>query len=352
MIRLLIFDIDGVLTDGTIIVDTDGHEQKKINLKDIDAIFELKRRGFLLGAITGESSAIVSYFKKRFPWDYFCAGEKNKKQKILEISQNAGISLEEICYIGDGKYDINPLESVGLGICPADAIEDAKRSADIILQTEGGAGELWELVGLLDKYNRPEVREHYFLERLEEHRDIFKKLASDTELMKTVMDIADRIVGIFETDGCVFLCGNGGSAADAQHIATEFVSRFYKERPAMNAEALSVNTSTLTAVGNDYSFERVFARQLEAKAKRGDIVIGISTSGRSKNILEAFHYAKENGICTVLLTGDHELHEYAQDIDYMVKIPSKITPRVQEAHIFIGHLIAEYVEYKKYGEVK
>ena len=177
-----------------------------------------------------------------------------------------------------------------------------------------------------------------------------KEISSDMELMSTVMNIGEKILDIFEQNGQVLLCGNGGSASDAQHIATEFISRFYRERPAMNAEALSVNTSTLTAVGNDYSFERVFVRQVEAKAHQGDMVIGISTSGKSKNVLEALRYAKSQGITTVMLMGDFENPQLDEIVDYLVKVPSKITPRIQETHIFIGHVIAEYVEFKKYGE--
>lgn len=350
MIRLIIFDIDGVLTDGTIIIDENGIEQKKINLKDIDAIFELKRKGFLLAAITGEASDIVSYFQKRFPWDYFYSGQKQKKNVIQQLEEQTGIAAQEICYVGDGKYDVEPLQYVNLGICPADAIDKAKQAADIILQNAGGAGCLWELVEILDKYNKPHCKEHYFMERLEEHRSIFKKISSDMDLMEIVMNIGEKLLEIFEKNGQVLLCGNGGSAADAQHIATEFVSRFYRERPAMNAEALSVNTSTLTAIGNDYSFERVFARQVEAKAHPGDMLIGISTSGKSKNVLEALRYAKKHGIVTVMLMGDFDNPELNEIVDYLVRIPSKITPRIQEAHIFVGHVIAEYVEYKKYGE--
>ncbi len=118
----------------------------------------------------------------------------------------------------------------------------------------------------------------------------------------------------------------------------------------MNAEALSVNTSTLTAVGNDYSFERVFVRQLEAKAHPGDMVIGISTSGTSRNVWEALKYARENGILTVLMTGGAEHTELENMVDYSIQIPSFVTPRIQEAHIFIGHIIAEYVEHRMFGE--
>ncbi len=346
MIKLIVFDIDGVITNGSVIIDSKGTEQKQINLKDIDAIFELHRRGYKLAAITGEDTDIVNYFEKRFPWDYFYRGNKTKKDTLQRIEVETGIDRENICYVGDGKYDVDSLAYAGLGLCPANAIDRARNAADIILQNNGGEGCIWEMISLLEKYNDDDCSHNYFFRRLEEHTDIFKKLASDEEVTDTIMAIAERIISILKNNGAIYLCGNGGSAADAQHIATEFISRFYKERPGLNAEALSVNTSTLTAIGNDYSFERVFARQLEAKAQEGDMVIGISTSGTSKNILEALRYARKNGIVSVLLMGGNEDPELNRVADYIIKVPSLITPRIQEAHIFIGHVIAEYVEYK------
>lgn len=352
MIELIVFDIDGVITDGSVIIDSDGREQKQINMKDIDAIFELHRRGYKIAAITGEDTEIVGYFENRFPWTYFYRGSKTKKETMQLIEAGTGISRENICYIGDGKYDVEPLTYAGLGLCPADAIDKAKNAADIVLQKNGGDGCVWEIISILEKYNDENCAHNYFFRRLEEHTHIFKKLASDQELTDTVMEIGDRIIGIFRQNGGIYLCGNGGSAADAQHIATEFISRFYKERPGLNAEALSVNTSTLTAIGNDYSFERIFSRQLEAKARPGDMVIGITTSGTSLNVLEAFRYAKEHDITTALLMGGYENPELDGVAEYIIKVPSLITPRIQEAHIFIGHVIAEYVEYRLFGESK
>lgn len=346
MIKLIVFDIDGVITDGTVIIDSAGNEHKQMNLKDIDAVFELHKSGYKLAAITGESSEIVDYFEKRFPWDYFYRGNKTKKETIQLIEKRAGVTRESICYVGDGKFDIEPLAYAGLGVCPANAIDRAKNVSDVILKNDGGKGCIWELISILEKYNDGECSYKYFYDRMEEHSNILKKLASDHKLVSTIMGIGDKVIEIFKNHGAVYLCGNGGSAADAQHIATEFVSRFCKERPGLNAEALSVNTSTLTAIGNDYSFERIFARQLEAKAHAGDMVIGITTSGTSKNVLEALRYAKKNGIFSVLLMGERETSELNDVSDYIVKVPSLITPRVQEAHIFIGHVIAEYVEHK------
>lgn len=348
MIELIVFDIDGVITDGSVIIDSNGTEQKQINLKDIDAIFELHRRGYKLAAITGEDTDIVNYFEKRFPWEYFYRGNKTKKETMQQIEQGTGIGRENICYVGDGKYDVEPLTYAGLGLCPANAIDKAKNAADIILQNDGGKGCIWEIISILEKYNDETCAHSYFFQRLEEHTNIFKKLASDQELTDTVMEIGDKIISILKEGGGIYLCGNGGSAADAQHIATEFISRFYKERPGLNAEALSVNTSTLTAIGNDYSFERVFARQLEAKAKAGDMVIGITTSGTSKNVLEALRYAQKNGLVSVLMMGGFEDPELDGVADNVIKVPSLITPRIQEAHIFIGHVMAEYVEHRMF----
>lgn len=350
MIKLLIFDIDGVLTDGTVIVDVTGREQKKVNLKDIDAIYALKKDGYTLAAMTGENTEIVSYFRDRFPWDYFYQGNKNKRKTIEQLAQELGVDREEICYIGDGKYDVESLAYAGLGICPKDAIQEAKEAADVILQSVGGQGGLWELTGILKGLKQEKTPENYFYKRWSEHTCLFKSLASDHRLIMNIMKIAGDIIELQKRHSSVFLCGNGGSAADAQHIATEFISRFYKERPAMNAEALTVNTSTLTAVGNDYSYERIFVRQLEAKGRAGDMLIGISTSGRSKNVIEALRYAKENCIITVLLMGDYDCPGIEQMCDYIIRVPSKETPRIQEAHIFLGHLLAEYTEYKMYVE--
>lgn len=349
MIKIVIFDIDGIITDDTIIVDDTGKEQKRMNFKDVDAIFELNRRGFLLAAITGESNAMVQYFRNRFPWDYFYSNDKKKKDTIKQLVADSGIALEEICFIGEGKYDVEALEYVGLGICPSDSIPEAKKAADIILQNSGGHGCVWELLAILEEYNSANSPHNYFYQRLEEHSNIFKSMASDMKLIDDVMAIGDRIINTFENGGKLLLCGNGGSAADAQHIATEFISRFYKERKAMNAEALTVNTSTLTAISNDYSYEKVFVRQIEAKGNAGDILMGISTSGKSKSVLEALRYARSKGIYAIMLMGEFYNFELEDAADLVIKVPSKITPRIQEAHIFLGHLLAEYVEHCMYA---
>ena len=240
----------------------------------------------------------------------------------------------------------------GLSFCPADAAQEAQLAADVVLSRNGGEGCVWEMVGILADYNAPPSGQRFFLDRLEEHRLIFHRMAADRSLMGQMLALARQTVACVRQGGQIFLCGNGGSAADAQHIATEFIGRFYQERAAINAEALSVNTSTLTAIGNDYGFERVFVRQLEAKARTGDVVIGLSTSGRSPNVIQALHYAKANGMLSVAFTGMDEPRELQEAADLIVHAPSKITPRIQECHIFLGHLLAEYVEAELFPQNK
>lgn len=344
MIKLVVFDIDGVLTDGSIQVDSQGNEQKRVNLKDIDAVYELKRKGYLLAAMTGENSAIVSYFQRRFPWDHFFSGCKRKAETLTQLMDDLGLDRESVAYIGDGKYDIEVLPLAGLSFCPADAVKQAQLAADIVLSRRGGEGCVWELSELLEVYNRPASDRRFFLDRLEEHRLLFHKMASDRVLMDDMLSLAQKTVACIRKGGQIFFLGNGGSAADAQHIATEFIGRFYQERAALNAEALTVNTSTLTAIGNDYGFERVFVRQLEAKGRPNDVVIGLSTSGRSPNVVLALQYAREHGMLSAAFVGKEEPRKLREACDLILHAPSTVTPRIQECHIFLGHILAEYVE--------
>lgn len=168
-------------------------------------------------------------------------------------------------------------------------------------------------------------------------------LLADADLIATVGRVTEIMVDAFRAGKKLLLCGNGGSAADAQHIAAEFVGRFAFDRPALPALALSVNTSCVTAIGNDYGFDLVFSRQIEALAHRGDVVVGISTSGKSANVLLAMTTAKKMELHTVGLTGSNG-SELADSVDHCICAPSNETPRIQECHILVGHIISEMVE--------
>jgi D-sedoheptulose 7-phosphate isomerase len=168
-------------------------------------------------------------------------------------------------------------------------------------------------------------------------------LLRNTEVVSIIAKVSERLVDTITKGNKLLLFGNGGSAADAQHIAAEFVGRFAFDRPALPALALSVNTSCVTAIGNDYGFDRVFSRQIEALARPGDLAIGISTSGNSSNVLHGLSVAHKMGLCTVALTGCTG-GKLKNVVDHCICAPSNETPRIQECHILIGHIISELVE--------
>ena len=175
-------------------------------------------------------------------------------------------------------------------------------------------------------------------------------LKNDT-LLKTTQQIADEMVKALKNGNRIYFCGNGGSAADAQHLAAEFSGRFYTDRDALPAEALHCNTSYLTAVANDYSYDVVYARLIKGIAQKGDFVVGLSTSGNSANIIKAFEVAREKGVHTVGFTG--ETGGKMKDLsDYLVNVPSKDTPRIQESHIMLGHIICQLVEEIYFADTK
>jgi D-sedoheptulose 7-phosphate isomerase len=191
-----------------------------------------------------------------------------------------------------------------------------------------------------------------FVERvsrsIEDSIAVKQKLLDSNELIASIARVSELLVHCLHQGNKVLLFGNGGSAADAQHIAAEFVGRFAFDRPALPALALSVNTSAVTAIGNDYGFELVFSRQIEALGRQGDVAIGISTSGNSRNVVCAMHAAKRLGIATIALTGQSG-GELKGQVDHCICAPSDRTPRIQECHILIGHVISELTEASLFG---
>ncbi len=173
-------------------------------------------------------------------------------------------------------------------------------------------------------------------------------LMVDAYLIAQIDTVVNVITSAFQNGNSVYFAGNGGSAADAQHLAAEFSGRFYKDRKALPSEALHCNTSYLTAVANDYSYEVIYARLIEGITKPGDVLVGISTSGNSGNIVKAFEMAKTKQVVTIGFTGDKggKMKEIS---DYLINVPSNDTPRIQESHILVGHIICELVESNIFG---
>lgn len=185
---------------------------------------------------------------------------------------------------------------------------------------------------------------NYFAKSLE----VKKQLVADTATLSAISTLADKVCDAYANGNKVILAGNGGSAADSQHIAAEFVSRFFFDRPGLPAIALSTDTSMLTAIGNDYGYEKLFSRQLQAQSKPGDVFIGISTSGNSKNIVAATELAKSLEVFSVALCGSDGI--LAGMADLAIQVPSSSTPHIQECHICIGHVVCAIVEKRMFPQ--
>jgi len=184
---------------------------------------------------------------------------------------------------------------------------------------------------------------NYITEQITDNIKTMSSLLEDHELLSRIEAAAIACVMSLRGGGKILLAGNGGSAADAQHIAGEFVSRFAFDRPGLPAIALTTDTSILTAIGNDYGYETLFARQVQALANKGDVLVAYSTSGKSPNIISAMQMAKKNGVICIAMTGSRD--GAMRDLsNYYLDAPSIFTPRIQEAHALIGHILCGYVE--------
>jgi D-sedoheptulose 7-phosphate isomerase len=184
---------------------------------------------------------------------------------------------------------------------------------------------------------------NYIKDQIKKSYETKQAIYKDEALLDAIANVAKECVKLYKGTNKTILAGNGGSAADAQHIAAELVGRYGFDRPSIPSLALTTDTSNLTAIGNDYGYDKVFSRQLEGMGQAGDIFIGISTSGNSVNIINAFHSAKAKNIMTVALVG-RDGGEMAKLADYSIIIPSNSTPRIQESHILIGHILCDIIE--------
>ena len=178
--------------------------------------------------------------------------------------------------------------------------------------------------------------------------EVKSQILADEHFQQKIESVIEVITSAFQKGNKVLFCGNGGSAADAQHLAAEFSGRFYIDRKALPSEALHCNSSYLTAVANDYSYDVIYSRSIDGTCVEGDVLVGLSTSGNSKNILNAFATAKEKGVVTIGFTGAGG-GKMKDACDYLLNVPSTDTPRIQESHILVGHIICELVEAKIFG---
>ena len=192
---------------------------------------------------------------------------------------------------------------------------------------------------------------NYIINQINEARCVMDRMLSDEKLQATLMAASAACVDSLRQGGKILLAGNGGSAADSQHIAGELVSRFAFDRPGLPAIALTTDTSILTSIGNDYGFEKLFSRQVQAQGRAGDILIGYSTSGKSRNILNALEVARKMNILTIGLTGNRG-GAMLDLCNHLLEVPSADTPKIQEGHLVLGHIICGLIENALFKEVK
>ncbi len=190
---------------------------------------------------------------------------------------------------------------------------------------------------------------HYIKNQIKSSYETKQAIYENDKLIQVIQNVALECVDVYRNNKKTMLAGNGGSAADAQHIAAELVGRYGFDRPSLPSLALTTDTSNLTAIGNDYGYDKVFSRQLEGMGQAGDIFIGISTSGNSENIINAFLSAKDKNIRTIALTG-RSGGKMAEIADIAIIVPSEDTPRIQESHILIGHIICDIIEKEIFKE--
>lgn len=202
---------------------------------------------------------------------------------------------------------------------------------------------------LLQTLNTEKIMKAYIKDQIKKSYETKQTIYNDEALLSKIEEVAQKCVALYKTDKKTILAGNGGSAADAQHIAAELVGRYGFDRPSIPSLALTTDTSNLTAIGNDYGYDQVFSRQLEGMGQAGDIFIGISTSGNSTNLIKAFESAKKKNILTVALVGK-DGGEMAKMADIAIIVPSNSTPRIQESHILIGHILCDIIEKETFGD--
>jgi D-sedoheptulose 7-phosphate isomerase len=344
-LQVLALDIDGVLTDGTAFRTGKDEEEKRYCFHDLDAVAQARQSGLTVALITGEDTRAVNAIADRFGVEQVVRGAKDKLSALARLSEELHISLDRFCYIGDSDRDAPALSKVGLGLAPANATPIAKAAAHVVLSRSGGGGAVAEGVSLLSKLcQNGETSPKMELE--------MKRIVSDSiaahqlmieQSLPVLVQVAQTFIRAIRGGRKILFFGNGGSAAEAQHVAGELIGRFAQESNPWPAIALTTDTSVLTAIGNDWEYAEIFARQVRGLARPGDVVVGITTSGRSPNVLRGLAAGRECGAITVGFTGATP-NKVLELSDICFAAPASTTSRIQELSLLGWHSVCELVE--------
>lgn len=352
MVKLVVYDFDGVLTDNRVWVTQDGAESVACSRGDGWWIGEIKKLGVDQVILSSELNPVVSMRGKKLGIEVV-QGVKDKKQGLLDLARTKGIGLESICYIGNEMNDYQAMKLAGVSACPADSHPEILKLSRLKFPVAGGAGVVRHLYDWLTEQGKPVTESRSIASAsgkwrekirsaMESSIEVKQALLQDEKSARLIEEMGVAMQTCLAKGGKILFAGNGGSFADAMHLAAEFVSKLLVDRAPLASIALGCANSNLTAIGNDYGYEHTFSREVRALGNAGDIFVAISTSGNSKNILEAVRAAKEKGI-TVYgwsgATGGVLVNECPT-----LLVPSRDTARIQECHIMIGHILCEIAE--------
>lgn len=339
--KWLVLDIDGVLTDGS---DTVPPGEKRLFLRDLDALTRARREGIGVAFLTGESEAVAGPVVERCGGGPALYETKDKVEGMRRLVGQLGCSLSEVCYVADGERDAPALELVGLALSPCDASAAARAVADRVLVSAGGRGAVEEVVAMICPVagrSGDELADSVRGE-LNAAANAMGTLAESG--VETLVRVVEVMTGSLAAGGTVFLFGNGGSAAIAQHAAAELVGRYRRKRGALPAVALTADTALLTALANDFGYENIFGRQVEALARWGDVAVGMSTSGLSDNVARGLAAARRMGSRTIALVGADPGAVGAQ-AEFCLTFPAPDTARVQELHLTALHAVCSCLDH-------
>lgn len=338
-IACLVLDIDGVLTDGKVSID---RRRKELFVRDLDAISRARREGLIVAFLSGEED--IEGVVGRCGGGESLAGCKDKGGGIAQLAARLGLGVDQVCYVGDADRDAEALKAVSLGLAPRDASPRAIEAANRVLGSPGGRGAVAEAVDLVIRLRRGGGLGDAVEDAVGSAARSFSAAADELRGMAPrLAAIGEIFVNAFERGAKLLLFGNGGSASMAQHAAAELVGRFRHDGAPLPAIALSADTAGLSALANDYGYEEVFARQVLAHARPGDVAIGFSTSGRSRNVLRALETAKDAGMVRIGFSG-RDPSELARVCDHLFAAPSGDVPRIQELHLMAWHILCEALE--------
>lgn len=348
---LLVYDFDGVMTDNRVLLDYQGGEFVSCTRADGLGVDILRSMSLPQVILSTETNPVVSARGKKLQLPVL-QGLVDKRQTLIDYCAEQGFELGRVLYVGNDINDLAAMQVVGYPVCPSDAHPDIRNLAFWVLAARGGEGVVREIADrLMDSITaRKAVAEGRskssdivsIRNQLEDSIALREKTLADIDLLERIRHLAQTIGNSLKCGGKVIFAGNGGSFADAQHLAAEFVGRFMMEREPLSAVCLGTNCSLSTAVGNDYQFDDIFVRELKALGRAGDIFIVISTSGQSNNLISAVKLATQLGIETYALLG-----KGGGQIAHMVPsiiVPSNHTARIQELHITVGHIICDLVD--------